>query len=240
MRFCLSGAAAAALVLCGLPAQAEVRICESTLRGPAGEHTIYLEVHDGEVVYGDAIWAPPRQNARANVEFPRIELNYGITDLRTGARTSLRYVTVIHAVRMTRTRASTAEVTLAPYTQDGERRDWPFFARARDAENTGLRNSDAIAGTVHFTSPGALETALTAPQVETAVITDQNERLASGVFLMVHRPALDQLFNHVFQQARAMADDPGRACRALRHDERPRVDRSEEPRDETATPEDRR
>lgn len=214
--------AASAAVLAATPAQADIRICESTLRGPAGEHTIYLEVEDGRVIYGDAIWAPPRQNARANVEFPRIELNYRITDYETGARTSLRYITVIHAVRMTGTRAATAEVTFAPYTEDGERQDWPFFARARDGENTGLRNSGAIAGTIHFTSPAALETALTAPQIETSVITDENENLASGVFLMVHRPALGQLFDHVFQLARGMARNPDRECRALRYDEEPR------------------
>lgn len=222
MKSLLPIAVAAATLVCALPAHADVRVCESTLRGPAGEHTIHLEVEDGQVIYGDAIWAPPRQNARANVEFPRIELNYGITDFETGARTSLRWVTVIHAVRMTSTRATTAEVTFAPYTQDGERRDWPFFARARDAENTGLRNSDAIAGTIHFTSPTALETALTAPQIETAVITDQRESLANGIFLMTHRPALGALFDHVFQQARTMARNPGRDCRALRHDERAR------------------
>jgi hypothetical protein len=214
--------AAVAIALTAQPAQAEIRICESTLRGPAGEHTVYLEVQDGRVIYGDALWAPPRQNARANVEFPRIELNYGITDYETGARTSLRYITVIHAVRMTGTRAATAEVTFTPYTEDGERRDWPFFARARDGENTGLRNSDAIAGTIHFTSPSALEIALTAPQIETSVITNENENLATGVFLMVHRPALGQLFDHVFQQARGMARNAGRDCRALRYDEEPR------------------
>lgn len=222
MKALISTAVAGAAMLAAIPAQAEIRICESTLRGPAGEHTIYLEVEGGQVIYGDAVWAPPRQNARANVEFPRIELNYGITDYETGARTSLRYITVIHAIRMTTTRAATAEVTFTPYTQDGERRDWPFFARARDAENNGLRNSSAIAGTVHFTSPSALEIAMTAPQIETSVITDQNENLASGVFLMTHRPALGQLFDHVFAQARGMARNPGRDCRALRHDEQPR------------------
>ena len=236
MKPLISALAAGAVLLCALPAQADIRVCESTLRGPAGEHTVYLEVHDGQVAYGDAVWAPPRQNARANIEFPRIELNYRITDFETGARTSLRYVTVIHAVRMTRTRAVTAEVTLAPYTQDGERRDWPFFARARDPENTGLRNSDTIAGTIHFTSPSALEIAMTAPQIETAVITNENENLASGVFLMTHRPALGQLFDHVFQQARGMARNPGRDCRALRHDEEPRLQGPAEPRARSATP----
>lgn len=238
MKTLVAIAAFGGALLAAVPAQADIRICESTLRGPAGEHTVYLEVENGEVIFGEAVWAPPRQNARANVEFPRIELNYGINDYRTGARTSLRYITVIHAVRMTRTRATTAEVTLAPYTQDGERNDWPFFARARDPENTGLRNSDTIAGTVHFTSPAALEIALTAPQVETAVITDQNESLASGVFLMVHRPALGQLFDHVFAQARGMADNAGRECRSLRHDERSRVRSADTPEDESATPED--
>lgn len=213
---------AAALAATAVSAHAEIRVCESTLRGPAGEHTVHLEVQDGEIIYGDAVWAPPRQNARANIEFPRIELNYGIADFDTGERTPLRYVTVIHAVRMTRTRATSAEVSLAPYTQAGERRDWPFFAAARDVENRGLRNSDAIAGTVHFTSRTALETALTAPQIETAVITNQNERLASGIFLMVHRAALDDLFNHVYRQARDAARGSGHGCRALRHDERAR------------------
>ncbi len=225
MKALLCAAAFGVAALAALPAQAQIRVCESTLRGPAGEHTVHLELENGQVVYGDAIWAPPRQNARANVEFPRIELNYGITDFQTGARTSLRYITVIHAVRMTSTRASSAEVTFAPYTQDGERRDWPFFAAARDAENRGMRNSSAIAGTVHFTSPAALEMAMTAPQLETSVVTDQNENLASGVFLMVHRPALGQLFDHVFQQALTMSRNPGRDCRSLRHDERARSGR---------------
>ena len=236
MKALIVVAAAGAALVCALPAQAEVRICESTLRGPAGEHTVYLEVEDGRVIYGDAVWAPPRQNARANVEFPRIELNYGITNYDTGARTSLRYVTVIHAIRMTGTRAATAEVTFTPYTQEGERRDWPFFARARDAENTGLRNSDAIAGTIHFTSPTALEIAMTAPQIETSVITNDNENLASGIFLMVHRPALGQLFDHVFQQARGMANNPGRDCRSLRHDERSRFRTADEPQEDSAIP----
>lgn len=236
MKALFFAAAFGVAALAALPSHAEIRICESTLRGPAGEHTVYLEVEDGQVIYGDAVWAPPRQNARANIEFPRIELNYGISDFQTGARTSLRYVTVIHAVRMGRTRSTSAEVTLAPYTVQGERRDWPFFARARDPENTGLRNSDTIAGTIHFTSPAALEIALTAPQIETSVITNDNENLATGVFLMVHRPALGQLFDHVFQQARGMANNPGRECRSLRHDERSRVRRDEEPRDASAVP----
>lgn len=236
MKALISTGAVAVALFAALPSQAQIRICESTLRGPAGEHTVYLEVADGRVVYGDAVWAPPRQNARANIEFPRIELNYGITDYETGALTPLRYVTVIHAVRMTRTRATTAEVSLAPYTLAGERRDWPFFARARDPENTGLRNSDTIAGTVHFTSPSALEIALTAPQLETSVITNENENLATGVFLMTHRPALGALFDHVFQQARGMARNPGRDCRALRHDEEPRGQTSDEPRAQSATP----
>ena len=54
------------------------------------------------------------------------------------------------------------------------------------------------------------------------MITDQRESLASGIFLMTHRPALGALFDHVFQQARTMARNPGRDCRALRHDERAR------------------
>lgn len=211
---------AAAVILAAGSAQADVRICETTLTGPAGQHTIYIEMDGSQMVYGEAIWAPPRQNARANIDFPRIELNYGITDETTGARTSLRYVVVSQGVRTTGTRAVSAEVTLSPYTQEGERRDWPFFARARDPANTRIRNSDAIAGQVVFSSPAALSMAQTAPQLETAVITNLDERLASGVFLMTHRPALDALFDHAFNQLRPALSEPARRCRSPRHDER--------------------
>lgn len=216
---------AASAVLAASPALADMRVCETTIRGPAGEHTVRLEVEDGTVIYGDAIWAPPRQNARANIEFPRIELNYGITDFETGERTSLRYVEVIHAVRLTQTRSDSAEVTFGPYTQPGERRDWPFFAAARDAENRGLRNADVIGGNVFFNSREAIEAAQTAPQLETRVVTNLNEELVSGVFLMTHRPALDAMLNHAFGQVRQAANDPRRNCRAPRHDERLRSQR---------------
>lgn len=211
----------AGLALAG-PALADIRVCEATLSGPAGEHIIYLEVDGREVVFGEAVWAPPRQNARAGIEFPRLELNYGITDFDTGERTPLRYVEIYHALRMTQTRADTAEVTFGPFSQPGERRDWPFFAMARDPSNTGVRNSDVIGGNVFFSSRSALEAAQTAPQLETRVVTNLDEELASGVFLMVHRPALDAMFNHAFQQARQAAENPGRHCRGLRHDERAR------------------
>ncbi|MBN8552347.1 MAG: hypothetical protein J0L52_05575 [Caulobacterales bacterium] len=233
-------AAAVLMTATATAAQAQIRVCETTLRGPAGEHQIYIEMDGDRMVFGEAVWAPPRQNARANIEFPRIELNYGIRDLETGARSPLRYVTVIHAVRMTNTRSTSAEVTLAPYRQAGEQRDWPFFARARDGGNTRLRNSSVIAGTIHFTSADALEMALTAPQLETSVVTNLGENLANGVFLMTHRPALDALFDHVFQQTRNKARNPGRECRGLRHDEESRFSRSEDLRSSSVTDQDRR
>lgn len=216
--FRLAILAAAAAALTATPAMAEIRVCETTLRGPAGEHTIRVEVEDGRIIYGDAVWAPPRQGARANVEFPRLELNYGITDFETGALTPLRYVTVLHAVRMTRTTADTAEVTLAPYTQPGAVRDWPFFARARNAEDTRYRNSERIGGSVHFMTPEALQIAQTAPQIETSVVNNLNEQMANGVFLMVHRVAADALFDRAFQDLSDELANPSR-CRLLRHDE---------------------
>lgn len=218
MKPLISALAAAAALFCALPAQADIRVCETTLRGPAGEHTIRVEMEDGAIIYGEAVWAPPRQNAIANVEFPRLELNYAITNFDTGTRSTLRFVTVIHAARMTETRANTAEVTLSPYGGEMLTREWPFFARARDPEDTRFRNAERIGGSVHFFESEALEIALTAPQIETSVVTEHNERLATGVFLMVHRPALDAMFDHAFQQVRPRLAN-GRGCRALRHDE---------------------
>lgn len=200
-------------------ALADIRVCEATLRGPAGEHIIRVEVQDGQVVYGGATWAPPRQNARANVDFPRLELVYPITDFETGARAPLQYISVTHSVRMTETRADTAQVTFAPYQQDGVSQDWPFFARARNAEDTRFRNSERIGGNVLFSSETARQIALTAPQIETTVVSNLNEGMSSGVFLLVHRPALDALFDRAFQEVRSDLRNPSRECRALRHDE---------------------
>ena len=220
-----AGAAAAALLAAGAAA-AETRICEATLSGPAGEHTVRLELEDGAIVEGVATWAPPREAARARIEFPRLELRHDITDFETGARAPLRYVTVIHAVRPTQTRARTADVVLGPYTGEPDRVAWDFFARVRDPANTGLRDSEAIAGEIFFTSPQSLRTAREALQIETAVITGDNERLANGVFNLTTRPAMDALFDRAFEVARGHARNPGRECRTLRHDERQREART--------------
>lgn len=198
---------------------AEIRVCETALRGPAGEHSIRVEVEDGQIIYGGATWSPPRQNARPNVEFPRLELVYAITDFDTGARSPLQYISITHAARMTQTRADTALVTISPYQQDGISRDWPFFARARNAEDRRFRNSDAIGGNVILASEEARQIALTAPQMESNVITNLGERLSSGVFLLIHRPALDALFDRAYQDIRSDLRNPSRECRTLRHDE---------------------
>lgn len=208
-----------ALVATATAAHADIRICEISLRGPAGQHEIYIEMQDGQMTYGEAVWAPPRQNARANVEFPRIELNYGIQDITTGSRTSLRYIHVIHGVRMDQVRGRTAEISLAPYGQPGESRPWSGFAQARDPNNLRSRNSDGLGGGVGFSSSTALGFAQSAPQLETRAVTDLGEVMSTGVFLMVHRPALDALFDHAFQQLRPSLEDPQRQCRSPRYDE---------------------
>lgn len=222
MRSFLLAAATLALALSAGRAAAEVRICEATLRGPAGEHTVTLRLEDGVFVEGEAAWAPPRQNARANVEFPRLELRYEVLDFETGARSPLRYLMVIHAVRPTLTRARTAQVALGPYAGEVERREWGFFAQVRDPANRGMRNSDAIAGEIPFSSRASLEAAQTAAQMETYVLTDLNERLVDGVFNLTARPALDALLDRAFQTARQAANNPRRDCRELRHHERDR------------------
>lgn len=221
MKIKVLSLAAGAWAALAAAAAADTRYCEATLRGPAGEHTVSLRLEDGVIVDGDALWAPPREAARANIEFPRIELHYDVTDFQTGARSPLRYVMVIHAVRPTQTRARTAEVTFGPYTGEMERQDWGFFERVRDPDNTRLRNSNAIAGGVGFASAASLRAAREAMQLETAVITDAGENLAAGVFNLTTRPALDALLDRAFTAARASADNP-RSCRAPREHERRR------------------
>lgn len=219
MRSMILAGAAVALAVTAGAAAADTRICEATVRGPAGEHTVWLLMEDGAFAYGDALWAPPRQAARANIEFPRIELHYAVRDFDSGARSPLQYVMVTHAVRPTQTRARTAEVALGPYTGELEYQPWDFFAQVRDPANTGLRNSNAIAGEMVFRSPQALRNAQEAFQLETVVVTDAGERLAHGVFNLTTRPALDALMDRAFQAARRKADDPGRHCRLPRQQE---------------------
>ena len=59
------------------------------------------------------------------------------------------------------------------------------------------------------------------------MVTDLDEQMANGVFLLTHRPALDGLFDHVWCQAYMAAQNWRRECRAPRYDEgRSEADRS--------------
>ena len=205
---------AAALVALAGPAMAQQRVCEGVMRGPAGEHIIQVLLEDGQPVTGLATWRPPNQTAVRGRALPMIAMYYRILDLDTGARGPLFYVHVIHAARITDSRATTADVRIRRYgdTDWTETRDWASFADARrDAERDDIYN---MAGSVGFGSPAALELFGTAPQVESRAVTNENVRISDGIWNLSYRVALDPLFDRVYQEVRRRLSNPAECIRA--------------------------
>lgn len=204
--------AALGLALTAGAAAADTRICEGILRGPAGEHTVQLLMEDGEFVRGLAFWAPPNQTAVRGGALPLMRLYYRVQDFGSGARGPLMHVQLIHAARISDSRATSAHVDIRRYgeTEPAEVLEWRGFAEAR--ANSRRDDLVSMASSVGFGSPTALELIETAPQVESRAITDRNELISSGVWNLTYRVALDALFDRAFQEARQDAMNP-RRCR---------------------------
>lgn len=200
------------------PANAEHRICEGLLRGPAGEHSIRYLLEDGEIVRGLATWSPPNQTARQGGALPRMILYYRISDLETGARGPLMFVHMMHAARVSDTSATSATVGIRRYGEDAwlERREWAYFASA--VENSRRDDLESMASTTGFGSAEALELFMTAPQVESNAVTNEGVQVSSGVWNLSYRTALDALFDRAFQEVRRRLQSRSECRRPLSSD----------------------
>ncbi|WP_029087019.1 hypothetical protein [Brevundimonas aveniformis] len=205
MKFLFASISGAVTLLIAGPTVAQQqRICEGAVRGPAGEHIFQILLENAEPVYAMAMWRPPNQTALAGSPLPMVVLYYRVHDIQTGAHGPLFYAHVIHAARISESRATSAEVRIRQYGQTEwlERQDWTSFAEAR--RNDGY----SIAGSVSFNSPAALELFSTAPQVESRAITNDNVRISSGIWNLTGRIALDALLERAHAEAVRRMSNP--------------------------------
>ncbi len=205
----------AALTLLGIalltsPAHAQQRrICEGTIRGPAGEHIVQILLEDREPVYALAMWRPPNQTAISGNPLPMIVMYYRVLNIPSGERGPLYFVHVIHAARMNGLQGTSAEVRIRRYGETAwfARQDWPTFAEAQEEDY------DSFIRSVGFNSPEVLELFSVAPQVESHAVTDDNVRVSAGIWNLSYRTALDALFDRAHAEALRRASHPSESIR---------------------------